>query len=498
MNVKTSFYFLLFTLLCSCVATKNRNYQFNQKYSATAIREDVVLLKKILEANHPSLYWHTPKDSINYYFDSVLYNIQDSLTEIQAKNKIATAVNTIKCGHTAVRFSKQFVQLAEKYKYPQFPLSIKVWQDSMVVLGRYNLEDSMLRRGTIITSINKQSVKEIINNITQYIHTDGNSLNFKYQILSNNFPAWYKNIYGLDSLYTIGFLDSNRQEQVTTIKVFNPKKDSSKKKEKEVVIKKTRAEKLLRIRSLSIDTALQTAFIRLTSFSKGKLRKFFRQSFKTLEQNNISNLVIDLRENGGGSVEKSVLLSKYLKDTAFKIGDSIAATIRNLTYKKHIKNAWLYNVMMQFGTKKLDDGMYHNRRYETHYFTPKTTHHFNGSVYLIQGGYTFSAATMFISSLYQQHNVTIVGEETGGGYYGNSAMLLPNIILPNTKLNVRLPLFKLVMDKNRPKGRGIMPDIQIDPSSDAIKNGIDLKLEAIKKLIQDQKIVEVGETPTSK
>ena len=406
---------------------------------------------------------------------------------VQAKNKIATAVNTIKCGHTAVRFSKQFVQLAEKYKYPQFPLSIKVWQDSMVILGRYNLEDSMLRRGTIITSINKQSVKEIINNITQYIHTDGNSLNFKYQILSNNFPAWYKNIYGLDSIFTIGYLDSNQQEKFTSIKVYHPKKDTSNTKEKEVLKKSSRAEKLLRIRSMTIDTSAQLAYMRLTSFSKGRLRKFFRQSFKTLEQNNISNLVIDLRENGGGSVEKSVLLSKYLSDHNFKIGDTIAAKTRKLEHKQHIKS-WLgYWLMMQLGTKKMDDGMYHNRTYEKHFFKPKSNKHFDGKIYIIQGGYTFSAATMFISSLYHQKNVTTVGEETGGGFYGNSAMLLPQIILPNTKLNVRLPLFKLVMDKDRPKGRGIIPDILINPSSDAIKKGVDLKLETIKKLIQTQK-----------
>ncbi len=126
MNSKITFYFLLFTLLCSCVATKNRNYQFNQKYAAAAVKEDIVLLKKNLEANHPSLYWHTPKDSLDFYFDSTLFTIQDSLTEIQAKNKIAAVVNKIKCGHTSVRFSKQFLQLAEKHKYPQFPLSIKV------------------------------------------------------------------------------------------------------------------------------------------------------------------------------------------------------------------------------------------------------------------------------------------------------------------------------------------------------------------------------------
>jgi hypothetical protein len=498
MNCRLVFYFVVFSFFCSCIATKNSNYHFNQKYDAVAIREDIITLKKVVEANHPSLYWHTPKDSLNFYFDSILYTIQDSLTETQVKNKVAAALNKIKCGHTSVRFSKQFLQLAEKYKYPQFPLSIKVWQDSMVVLGRYNKEDTMLKRGTIITSINKISSKEIIQNITTYIHTDGNSLNFKYQILSNNFPAWYKNIYGLDSFYTIGYLDSNQQEIFTTIKVFNPTKDSTEKKEKMLVKKLSRAEKLERIRSLNIDTTHQTAFIRLTSFSNGKLRKFFRQSFKTIKENNIKYLVVDLRENGGGSVDKSVLLSKYLKDTAFKIGDTIAATTRNLAYKKHIKNGWLYSLMMQLGAKKMEDGLFHNRRYETHYFSPKNNHHFDGQVYLIQGGYTFSAATMFISSLYHQQNITIVGEETGGGFYGNSAMLLPQIILPNTKLNVRLPLFKLVMDKTRPKGRGIMPDFYISPSSDAIKKGVDLKLEKIKSLIQEKKIVEFGETATSK
>ncbi len=486
MNFRQVFYFLVISFLVSCVATKNSHYHFNQKYATTEIKNDMTVLKQTLEANHPSLYWYTPKDSINFYFDSIINSIQDSLTEIQAKNKIAAFISKIKCGHTSVRFSKQFLQLAEKYKYPQFPLSIKVWQDSIVILGRYNLEDSILRRGTIITSINKQSSKEIIHNITQYIHTDGNSLNFKYQVLSNNFPAWYKNIYGLDSIFIIGYLDSNQQEKTVQIKHYNPQKDTAKKKEKVETIKLTKEEKLLKIRSLIIDSSLNTAFIRLTSFSRGNLRKFFRQSFKTLGQNNISNVVIDLRENGGGSVEKSVLLSKYLSDHNFKIGDTIAAKTRKLEHKQHIKS-WLgYWLMMQLGTKKMDDGMYHNRTYEKHFLKPKSNKHFDGKIYIIQGGYTFSAATMFISSLYHQKNVTTVGEETGGGFYGNSAMLLPNIILPNTKLNVRLPLFKLVMDKDRPKGRGIIPDILINPSSDAIKKGVDLKLEAIKKLIENK------------
>jgi hypothetical protein len=82
-----------------------------------------------------------------------------------------------------------------------------------------------------------------------------------------------------------------------------------------------------------------------------------------------------------------------------------------------------------------------------------------------------------------QQNVKLVGEETGGGYYGNSAMLITYCTLPNSKLRVSLPLYRLVTNKNRPKGGGVIPDIYVPPSSSAIERGIDLKMEKIKSLI---------------
>jgi C-terminal processing protease CtpA/Prc len=147
----------------------------------------------------------------------------------------------------------------------------------------------------------------------------------------------------------------------------------------------------------------------------------------------------------------------------------------------------VYWLMMHIAATEKEDGLIHNRFYETHYYQPKTTNHFDGNIYIIQGGYTFSAATILSSFLKGQSNVTIVGEESGGGYYGNSAMHIPNIILPNTKLQVRLPMFRYVMDKTRPKGYGVMPDVEIYPSVEAVRNGVDLKMEAVRKMIKQQK-----------
>ena len=93
---------------------------------------------------------------------------------------------------------------------------------------------------------------------------------------------------------------------------------------------------------------------------------------------------------------------------------------------------------------------------------------------------------MFLSFLKAQTNITTVGEETGGGYYGNTAMHIPTIVLPNTGIQVSLPMYRLVMDATRPKGHGFIPDIEIGPSSAAIQKRVDLKMIKIKELIQQK------------
>ena len=91
---------------------------------------------------------------------------------------------------------------------------------------------------------------------------------------------------------------------------------------------------------------------------------------------------------------------------------------------------------------------------------------------------------MFAQELKGQKNVTIVGEETGGGGYGNSAWIIPQLTLPNTRLRVGIPKFRFVMRKDLVKeGRGVMPDVYAAPTAKDIQNGVDVKLEAVKSLI---------------
>lgn len=479
-------------ILAGCSLIKQPHYTFNQKQSAPKLQEDIIVLKKILEANHPSLYWYTPKDSIDYYFNAAIQSVTDSLTEIQFRNKLAIAVSKIRCGHTSVRLSKAYNKLYNKNRYPQFPLNIKTWKDSFVVVSNLWPDDTIIKRGTIITGINGIRNSVLLDSIFQFISIDGYSDNLKSQLVSFNFPVWYQSVYGLDSTYTIQYIDTNGKEENAIIKNFKPE-DTTRKTRlsqpntnlvKKPSGKETRKAKLLNKRNMKLDDSLHTAFIHLATFNGGRLRTFFRKSFRAVEHHHIKNLVIDIRENGGGNVDQYVLLTKYLADSTFKVGDTVAAVSCNIKYKKYIQSSLFYSFLMRLSTRKMKDGRYHQHYLETCYYKPKKRLHFNGHIYLVQGGFTFSASAMFAAALKNQHNVTVAGEETGGAYYGNSAMYIPEITLPNSHLRVRLPLFRLVIKSARIKdGRGVMPDIWIPPSSEAIKNGVDIKMVKVKEMI---------------
>ena len=459
------------------------------KIAPVLLIKDLQILHNILEQNHPSIYWYTPKDSMDFYFSSALASVKDSISAWAFKNVVAMYLANIKCGHTSVHFSPKLTKQYASYRFPQFPLQLKVWKDSAVVLGNLFTKDSILKRGTIVTAINQSPVNKLVDSIYGIMSTDGNSINFKSQVLTNNFAGWYKSRFGdADSVYQISYIDSVGNSQTTSIAAYmplQPKKDSilistvdnsKPKTPKPVTPKKW---------TLLVDSTANTAFMNLSSFSGSGLRKFIRQSFRTIKTRGVKNLVIDLRSNGGGNIKNSTRLSQYISDHSFKIADSVVASNRGISkvpFSSYFSVLY-YALAKTVISKKEADGKFHFKRFEKHYYTPISKNHFDGSVYILQGGYTFSASTLFTSPLINQKNVTIVGEETGGGYYGNSAMMIPNIKLPNSQLLFRLPLYRLVMDKTRPKGNGIMPDVVVDPNSYAIQKGFDIKLETVKKII---------------
>ncbi len=479
--ILTFFCFTLFSCAVNRVA-----YSPAKKYPEAALQKDYTLLRAILEKKHPGVYWYTSRDSMDYYFDKYYAAIGDSMTEQQfAWHVLAPMVEKIRCGHTSVSSSKAYVKAVSGRRFPSFPLYMKVWSDTMAVLANLDRKDSIFKRGTLITSINGVNNRDQIIKMFGYLPQDGFANNVNYIRLSGNFPYYHRSIYGLSKNYNITYLDSNGVEKSAVLPLYTPVKDTSKKvdRPKEPEISKER--RRLRYRSFEIDSTGKFATMTVNTFSKGNLRGFFRRSFRTLRKKNINNLVLDLRSNGGGKVTASTLLTKYISRTPFKVADSLYASTRGLgKYSKYVKAGIFNNIEMFFISSKRKDGKYHLGHLERKTYHPKSKNHYDGKLYVLINGPTFSASSLFCNVVKGQEGITLVGEETGGGWHGNNGIMIPDIKLPITGLRVRLPLYRLVQFNHIPRtGTGILPDVYVGTNYNALIKGVDYKMEVVRKMI---------------
>ncbi len=360
----------------------------------------------------------------------------------------------------------------------------------MVVTANANRGDSVIKKGTIITAINGIRNTDLIKKLFGYLVEDGYEDNVNYIRLSASFPYFHRNVFGIYKTYSVQYIDSAGKEKKAILPLYSASEDTLKKIKDFPPIKHkhfTRKERLENIRSLKIDSSM--ALINLNSFTTGHLKNFFHQSFKKIKKSNCKNVVIDLRANGGGDISNYVSLTKYIKDKSFKVADTAAAITKGFgAYTKYIKGGFLNNLGLFFFTKKSVDGRYHFGYWEHHTIKPKKQNHFSGDVYVLTNGLTFSASSLFCNAVKGQSNVTLVGENTGGGWHGNSGIMIPDITLPNTKLRVRLPLFRLVQYQHVPKtGTGVVPDVYVGPTVEASRKDIDRKMEVVKELIKDKR-----------
>lgn len=486
-------------MFISCASTRS-SLSPTRKYPRSQLQSDYDLYREILETHHPSLYWYTTRDSMDNRFREGRSQIKDSMTEPEFRRLLSWVTSAIRCGHTSIRSSRAWVKYSDTARLGRmFPLSMKVWENHMVVTQSLLRRDTIFRRGTEIASINGVPANLIVDSLFQFLSTDGYNTTHKYQALSNRgfFGSLYTSVFGNRPFYDIEWMDSTGKLHHTTIPAYTPvARDTGRAFQRprqpdvpQPSRRERRKQRQEQVRLLKIDTTTGTALMQLNSFGRGYgLRRFFRDSYATLNRLGIDNLIIDVRTNGGGSVNNSTLASRYIARQKFRLADSLYAIRKGSRYDRHIAAHFWNKLFITFLTSHRKNGYHHFGYFERHKFRPKKKNHYDGNVYILIGGNSFSATTLFTSVLREQDNVTVIGEETGGGAYGNSAWLIPDVTLPQTGVRFRLPLFRLVIDRDLPKnGHGVFPEIYSGPTLAEVKKGSDFKLETAMELIRKQR-----------
>jgi len=77
------------------------------------------------------------------------------------------------------------------------------------------------------------------------------------------------------------------------------------------------------------------------------------------------------------------------------------------------------------------------------------------------------------------HRGTFVGEESGGGYYGNTSASAARIVLPNTKLVIYIPAMDgyVAVSGDHEAARGVIPDFLVKHDIADLIAGVDKDFE---------------------
>jgi C-terminal processing protease CtpA/Prc len=103
---------------------------------------------------------------------------------------------------------------------------------------------------------------------------------------------------------------------------------------------------------------------------------------------------------------------------------------------------------------------------------------FTGKVYILINGNSFSTTSEFLSHAHARKRAEFIGEESGGGYYGNTSGPGAILTLPNTKLQAYVPLmgYYMAVRNDKAANHGVVPDHAVKYTIDELVAGNDKEL----------------------
>lgn len=477
---------IIFGILLFVIWGCGKNYNPKLTYSPQQLNEDYALMRLALTEAHPGIYRYTSPDSMRWIFDKVEKQLDRPMTEQEFRRTTNPIFSLLRCGHTDIYSSKGFGKYIKKHPPKALPIDVDYLEKKLLV-GKNRSSDSTIKVGTEILKIDNRPASEIIAQMREMMASDGYNQTFKNTLINLSFDGYYRFLYGEADSIRVTVKDSASSIRDILLKTKKLKKSTAKKDSTAKILplpqKTSKADLKRTLKFSSRDSTL--AILDINTFSDNTHRIFYRRAFKTIAKKGAKNLVIDLRNNGGGQSEASIKLMSYLLDSNYVVYDSAYSPIRKPSFNKYYSWKFVRFFSRNFLSKKMPNGGLLNR-VSGKVYKPTKKFHFDGNTYILTNGGTFSAASIFASiTQLNDKTVKVIGRETGGGRYGCNAFISPYVFLPNTHTRVRLPMYKLMLHvPGKDMGHGVMPDYPIDYTFKDAINGRDVDMEKVYELIR--------------
>jgi hypothetical protein len=438
-----------------------------------------------LEEGHPGIYRYNTKAGMNSIFDMAEKAITQSMDEREYQILLSKIVSQIGCGHTAVLAPKEAQDKFDKEAIA-IPFQPYYSNGKLFVLNNFSVLTDKGFVGSRIVSINGHSAKELLNAMLAIMPADGHNQTYKYRNLtySKYFTRYYEYLYGDTASYSIEYISDsgNKVKKAKLAGLLFSELNAIRDEKYPVHFLSDPLE-------FKIDDK-KIAYLKIESFDgdvleqkKLDLSKFIQTAFNRIDSTQVKNLIIDLRNNHGGTDEYGKLLFSYLTSHDFDYYSSLTINTDNFGFFKYTEMTGrkVPASLIKANAMGTFDVVRHPNVGKQKPMLPA----YGGKIYVLINGGCFSTASECISMIHSNTNAVFIGEESGGSYSGNNSGMVPEMTLPITKIRVAIPLMKYVMSvKDYPfKDHGLYPSYTVIPTIADKINGVDPELNFAKKLI---------------
>jgi len=459
--MKSLYLFLLLVLV-----TTQISYSQSLLKKEAAI-EDLDILYKTINEAHPNPYTVISKEEFDQNFNCIRSSLKDTLDSPAFFALAAPLLHSIGDGHSCVYMPHEELSRHDMIIFPYFVDISNI--DSTITINNDLTEDKQfgeIPEGARIISINNRDYKEIITQMLSFI--SGELYEYKLLRFSRDKLVFPQFLYLIDptQLFVIKY-ETDGKTMEKTIKGTTIQHTISSYYDRYPSFQRDRKP------NYSLTTGEDnTAVLDIRTFSyelKESFTQFMDSAFTELKNQNIRNLIIDIRENGGGATDVSDELFKYLIPGSFQQFDRM-----NVKVSRQFKEEY---PDFKENSKEYDP----NKKYVNDIYVwniePTKSHNdsliYKDNLFLLTDRGSFSTSGIF-AWVFKHYNLgTIIGEETGGlaitfgDFYEGT--------LPNSKLNYTVSYKELfgVGANEQDRYHGVIPHIKT-LSKDAMDKALEI------------------------
>lgn len=424
--------------------------------SADQASRDVALLRRALETVHPGLYRYSDKAAIDAAFARLEAAAAVPITELALHAEIARLLAAIHCDHTKAEMSEALDDFRTR-NATHLPLRFQLIEGRMIVVASDG-QPGAPPAGSEILSINGMPVPKLLLQIAPLVSYDGTTdqaiaakladdSDLMGDDLNENYPA----LFGFPDRWQVEWKTVGAMTSATaTLKPIRfaqwtalPAPGAKYRSEFYNAVTWRMSGKTAR---LGIDTFVNYRNpVQATAFLGG--------FFAAMKEAGTDHLILDLRDNGGGSEDASVALGRYLIDRPFTWskpirykavrygdlpqyfetwGDREARFNAPLDAFARTADGW-YDRIPVLGGATLGDG---DSTFEQQ---PVGEFGFRGRLTILSGPRNGSGATRTIAQLREKAGAVIIGEDSAGSAEGPTAGSIFLMKLPESGIRVRIP-----------------------------------------------------------